>query len=59
MQFEWNEAKAQSNLAKHGIAFEGALKVFFDPRRFESKDIRKDYGEVRFRTVGSVAGVLL
>ena len=29
--FEWDSAKASSNLAKHGIAFENACEVFFDP----------------------------
>lgn len=29
--FEWDEAKAASNLAKHGVSFEEALTVFDDP----------------------------
>ena len=28
--FEWNEAKAASNLAKHKVSFEEAKSVFFD-----------------------------
>ena len=29
--FEWNDEKAQQNLAHHGVAFEEAAEVFFDP----------------------------
>jgi hypothetical protein len=29
--FVWNRAKAQANLAKHGVAFEQAAEAFFDP----------------------------
>jgi uncharacterized DUF497 family protein len=30
-EFEWDENKAQSNVIKHGITFEEATEVFFDP----------------------------
>jgi uncharacterized DUF497 family protein len=29
--FEWDEAKAAANLAKHGVSFEEATTVFGDP----------------------------
>ena len=29
--FRWNSEKARSNLEKHGVAFEQAAQVFFDP----------------------------
>ena len=31
VQFEWDNNKAQYNQAKHGISFEEATEVFFDP----------------------------
>ena len=31
IEFQWDENKAQSNLLKHGIAFEEAAEVFSDP----------------------------
>ena len=31
--FEWDNAKAKSNAEKHGVAFEQAAEVFFDPFR--------------------------
>jgi uncharacterized protein len=30
-EFEWDSNKAQSNLQKHGVTFEEAAEVFFDP----------------------------
>jgi uncharacterized DUF497 family protein len=29
--FEWDADKAQSNITKHGVTFEEAAEVFFDP----------------------------
>jgi uncharacterized DUF497 family protein len=31
IEFEWDETKARSNVEKHGITFEEATEVFFDP----------------------------
>ncbi len=31
ISFVWNQAKAQENLRKHGVAFEQAAQAFFDP----------------------------
>ena len=30
-RFVWNEAKAFDNFIKHGVGFEQACQVFFDP----------------------------
>ena len=32
MRFEWDQAKAADNLAKHGVSFHEAAPVFRDPR---------------------------
>jgi uncharacterized protein len=39
-EFEWDAAKAETNVRKHGIAFEEALTVFADPlaRIFDDPD---------------------
>ncbi len=55
-RFEWDEAKADANLAKHGISFADAAGVFEDLSRIEWLDDREDYGEDRFVTVGQVQG---
>jgi uncharacterized protein len=31
VEFEWNIQKAQDNVEKHGVTFEEAAEVFFDP----------------------------
>jgi uncharacterized protein len=60
MNFEWDANKAQINLEKHGIRFEVAGAVFFDPDRITANDDRGDYGEDRFLTVGKTQdGVLV
>ena len=33
VEFEWDVDKAESNLRKHGVTFEEAAEVFFDPFR--------------------------
>jgi len=30
-EFEWDEDKAKANVEKHGVTFEEATEVFFDP----------------------------
>jgi uncharacterized protein len=49
--FEWDEAKRQLNLRKHGIDFADAGKIF-DGITFTAEDTREDYGEHRFLTLG-------
>jgi uncharacterized DUF497 family protein len=49
--FTWDEPKRQANLAKHGLDFADAEKVFAGPMvLFE--DNRADYGEQRMIGVG-------
>ena len=31
MDFEWDDAKAESNRRKHGVPFDEAMTVFSDP----------------------------
>ena len=56
--FEWDEPKAESNLAKHGVDFRAAVLVFSDRHHMESIDDRHDYGERRYNATGMAAGVL-
>lgn len=57
--FEWDEAKAAENYAKHGISFEHARRIFDDAFAVEGIDDSEVYGEHRFTTIGMVEGVLL
>ena len=58
MLFEWDDRKAAQNVAKHGVPFEYAVRVFLDPRRLDSEDTRRDYGEERRLTLGRIEGRL-
>jgi uncharacterized DUF497 family protein len=40
VDFEWDPAKADANLAKHGIDFAEAVEVLADPERVERPDPR-------------------
>ena len=57
--FDWDEAKASSNLAKHGISFDLAKGVFKDTFAVDFLDDRQEYGEERFVILGMVEGQLL
>jgi uncharacterized protein len=57
--FEWDEAKAAENYAKHGVSFETATKVFRDPFGVERLDDREDYGEERFVLIGVAEEIVL
>jgi uncharacterized DUF497 family protein len=52
--FEWDPAKAASNLAKHGVPFAYATRVFLDPARLDHVDTRQPYGEERRVTMGTI-----
>lgn len=58
IQFEWDEAKAQTTRVKHGVTFEDAVLVFEDPNVVSEQD-RIIEGEARWQSVGLVRGVLL
>lgn len=38
MKFDWDDAKARSNLIKHRVAFDVAIKAFDDPRSLSVQD---------------------
>lgn len=51
-RFEWDDGKAIVNLAKHGVSFEEATEVFFDPFADEFPDLIYSGTEDRRITVG-------
>lgn len=58
MAYEWDERKAALNLAKHGVPFDYAARIFLDSRRLDARDDRRDYGEDRRLTLGLIDGRL-
>ena len=59
MEFEWDIAKAKSNLAKHGVSLSLAKLVFEDPYVFTQIDERADYGEEREIAIGLALNQLI
>ena len=50
LHFAWDSEKAATNLSKHGIAFETACQVFFDP--LVCLQDASDEGEQREAAIG-------
>ena len=60
LAFEWDPRKASLNLAKHGVSFEEATRVFVDPLARIFEDVDHPAAEHREIIVGhSEAGRLL
>lgn len=60
MHFEWDPVKARKNLRKHGVTFEEASSVFYDPLAVTGADPDHSGGEERMVTFGmSSSGRLL
>jgi hypothetical protein len=58
--FQWNARKAAGNLRKHGVSFDEAASVFFDPLSATGDDPDHSAEEKRFVTFGvSSSGRLL
>ena len=52
MEFEWDENKAETNLAKHKVAFDEAATVFGDPLSVTFPDPDHSIREQRFVLIG-------
>lgn len=54
MIFEWDENKEAINIAKHGLDFATAARVFLDENRIEIYDDAHSDGEDRYITIGQI-----
>lgn len=52
MDFEWNRAKAATNVRKHGVTFEEAATAFDDPFAVTFADPDHSASEERWLTFG-------
>jgi hypothetical protein len=52
MHFEWDPAKARKNLQKHGVSFEEASSVFYDPLAVTGANPDHSENEERLITFG-------
>jgi uncharacterized DUF497 family protein len=51
-EFEWDTDKAESNFSKHGVSFDEAATVFFDPLSLTIPDPLHSAEENRFVITG-------
>ena len=56
MSYTWDPTENRRNIARHGVAFEDAVRIFEGPT-LERVDDRYEYGEVRVYAIGIVNGV--
>ncbi len=54
LTFEWDDAKAIANEAKHGVPFEYAASIFLDPERIDFDASRREDKEIRRKVVGRI-----
>ena len=58
--FEWDDNKNQTNIKKHKISFEMAVRVFLDKDRLEKVDIKHStLEEERLNIIGRVSNLLV
>jgi hypothetical protein len=55
MDFEWDDRKADHNLQKHGVSFQEAATVFYDPLVITFADPDHSGDEDRFIVIGTSA----
>ena len=53
MRFDWDEAKAAANIAKHGVAFDSVEEFVWNAAEVVA-DSRKDYKEPRWIAVSTI-----
>ncbi len=59
IKFDWDPAKAASNLRKHGVSFEEAQSVFYDEFATQFYDEPHSSNEERFLMLGMSSGAHL
>ena len=52
MRFEWDDHKALENVRKHGVSFDEATEVFYDPHALEGKDAEHSFDDAGFFIIG-------
>jgi uncharacterized protein len=59
VRFEWDSEKAAENLGKHGVSFDEAAAVFFDPLSIAISDPEHSVGAAIHHLGGSSSGRVL
>jgi uncharacterized protein len=58
-EFEWDAAKAERNVVKHGVSFDSARYVFDDVFACDRCDFDSEPGEIRYVITGVVKDLIL
>jgi len=56
MRFDWNPAKDEANLKKHGVSFKSAITAFDDPYALVAPDPKHSTLESREWLIGEADG---
>jgi hypothetical protein len=56
--YDWDPEKDRRNIAKHGVSFDDAVRIF-DGRVLSWVDDRFDHGEVRQISIGTMDDALI
>jgi uncharacterized DUF497 family protein len=59
LKFIWDENKNRSNLKKHGVDFNDAVRAWYDPDRLDYFDAEHSKDETRWIFLGAVGGAVL
>lgn len=51
-EFEWDDAKAEANISKHGVDFMEAMDIFLDPLTMTRYDDEHSENEERWVSLG-------
>lgn len=54
MHVDFDPAKDEANIAKHGVSLAFGARILADPGRIDILDLRADYAEDRYVTYGKV-----
>ncbi|MBR4530109.1 MAG: BrnT family toxin [Lachnospiraceae bacterium] len=55
LHFEYDPAKQEKNISKHGISFRAAARVFFDENYLEAIDEEHSIDEIRYDVIGDAS----
>jgi uncharacterized DUF497 family protein len=59
MRFDWDPAKREINLDKHGVDFPRATEVFEDSQHLDEDSTRPEFAEPRRMAIGRVGQLML
>jgi hypothetical protein len=59
LDFDWDPAKRETNLAKHDLDFRRVVAVFDDPLYLDEDSTQADHGEIRRKAIGRVGQLIV